>query len=43
MKAKKKGKKRAKHYEPKLKIHGSFEKAVKALVSEPKHTYAKKK
>ena len=30
------GKKRAKHYEPKLKIHGSFEQAIKALVSESK-------
>ena len=29
-------KKRAKHYEKKLKIHASFEQAVKALVSEPK-------
>lgn len=44
MKSKKKsGKKRAKHYEPKLKIYGSFEKAVKALVAEPKTAYKKAK
>ena len=36
MTKKKTPKKRAKHYEKKLKIGGSFDDAIKALVSEPK-------
>ena len=43
MKAKKKGKKRAKHYEPKLKIYASFQAAVKTLVSETKPKYENKR
>ncbi|KAA6312330.1 hypothetical protein EZS27_036717 [termite gut metagenome] len=37
----KSGENRAKHYEPKLKIYGSFEKIVNTLVAEPKVDYKK--
>lgn len=44
MKAKKKKKtKRATHYEKPLKIHGSFEDAIRALVTEPEAKSKKKK
>ena len=36
MKTKKEPKKRAKNYEAKLKIHGTFDEAIKALVREEK-------
>ncbi|KAA6334342.1 hypothetical protein EZS27_017327 [termite gut metagenome] len=37
----KSGENRAKHYEPKLKIYGSFEKIINTLVAEPKKVYKK--
>jgi hypothetical protein len=40
---KKKTKPRSKTYEKPLKIHGSFEQAVNALVKEPEAVYKKEK
>ena len=37
------GKQRAKHYEKPLKIYGTFDQAMKAIVSEPSVSYQTKK